>query len=222
MRSIRFSDTGRSTHAFIQKQYDEILNGVNARDAQQICDSSGVTEASDPDGGESVGASGCLLLGKVLRLEQGSDHIDSYYVVATRKPNLSIAPDASLNDEDLIRAVNPYVVKSSRTQYDIPWGAMLNGSRRSDGTAVNTYVLLRSPRSSRLVTYTMNIPPANFTSLTFLSSSLTSAATEKLTNYCIQSQDPPYNRAAIAVGGQGQNAISVEFDVNPEGVCDGA
>ncbi len=223
MRSIRFSDTGRSTHAFVQQQYDEILNGVNPRDSQQICNSSGVQAITDPVAtGNQPGASGCLLLGKLLRLEQGSEHIDSYYVVATRIPNLSIAPDSTLSDEELIRSVNPYIVKETRSEYTIPWGATLNGSRRSDGVVSNTYILLRSPRSSRLVSYNMNIQSANFASTTFLSSVLTSAAAEKATNYCIETVEVPVNRVALTVGdGQGQNAIKVAFDVANEGVCDG-
>ncbi|HEX6462363.1 MAG TPA: hypothetical protein VFZ58_03805 [Candidatus Saccharimonadales bacterium] len=223
MRSIRFTDTGRSTHAYIQKQYDEILNGVNPRDNQQICGSSGVEAVSGPGvTGSQPGASGCLLLGKLLRLEQGSDHIDSYYVVATRIPNLSVAPDATLNDEELIRSVNPFVVKETRSEYTIPWGAAISGSRRSDGTAANTYALLRSPRSSRLVSYNMNIQPADFTATTFLAPVLTAAAAEKITNYCLQTVETPASRAVFTVGGQGQNAIQVAFDVANEGVCDGA
>jgi hypothetical protein len=214
MRTIRFSDSARSLHSYVQGQYSDILSGVNPRDASAACGNAGATGA---------GASSCLLLGKLMRFETGSSQVTTYYVIATRIPDLA-GVDATLSDEQLIaNAAKPVIVKSVGVDtFDIPWDAKILGSRRSsDASEANTYVLLRSPRSSRLVSYTFNLSNVDFNNTTSLMPYLVPAATQKATNYCIQGVETPGPPAAITVaGGQGQGDIKVEFDINPSGNCD--
>src|SRR3982751_6935386 len=61
IRSVRFSDSGRSVNAFVQQQYDDIINGLNNRTGAEAC-AGGVVSA----GSEPAGTSSCLLLGKLV------------------------------------------------------------------------------------------------------------------------------------------------------------
>ncbi|MBL8160028.1 hypothetical protein JNJ66_06255 [Candidatus Saccharibacteria bacterium] len=214
MRQIRFSDSGRSLHAFVQGQYNDILTGVNPRTANAACAASATSGA---------GSSRCLLLGKLIRFETDSDVVKSYPVIATRIPDLAGA-DATLSDEQLIAtAAQPVVIKNTGVEeFEIPWGAEIIGSRRtSDKQTANTYLLLRSPRSSRIVSYTFNATPTEFNTMSSLTSRLTPAATQRATNYCFQGIETPGLPAMLIVaGGQGQNDIRLQFDVTPAGNCD--
>lgn len=210
MTSIRFTDTMRSTHAYVQSQYDEILNGVNPRQAEQIC---GAATEVDP------GKSNCLLLGKLLNFDIGSTNLQTYYIVSTRIPDLSGA-DSGSSDEELIADVDPIIVKGEdmRERYDIPWGAEVFASKRlNDDRRVNSYALLRSPRSSRLVSYTFTIDRSALDGAgeTPLATYLSQPANiQQKTNFCMRSVDSPDKPAAITVAdGEGQNAISLQFDI---------
>lgn len=212
MRQIRFSDSARSAHSFVQAQYSDILSGVNPRDSGAAC--AGATN--------TAGASGCLLLGRLLRLNTGSDQIESYYVIATRIPNLA-GSDGTLSDEQLIASASqPVVVKTTgRQSFDIPWGAQISASYRpADGRQANTYMLLRSPRSSRILSYTFNMSQSEFDALSSVTPYLTAANTQKATNYCLQGIETPGNPAMMTVaGGQGQNDIKLEFEIETTGNC---
>lgn len=214
IQSIRFSDSVRSTHAYIQSQYDEILNGVNPRGAATICDAvSGVDV--------EPGASDCLLLGKLINFDIGTSSLQTHYVISSTIPNLSDPTVAELSDEELITKVQPVVIKSDdRVEtFNIPWGATIIGSNRmSDDQEVNTYVLLRSPRSSRIVSYTFQLNRSELEGSGVLALDgglLTGASVGNTTNFCIESVSAPDPPAMITVArGQGQSAIAVEFDLD--------
>ncbi len=213
MTSVRFSDSMRTTQAFFQSQYDQILNGVNEREQAETC---GVIKGK------------CLLLGRLFQFEKGSGDITSYYVVATRVPDLA-GGDATKSDQELLaEAAKPVVVKGGAfvSTFQIPWGAQVLNTRRSDDTAVNTYALLRSPGSSRLLSYTFTVPTADLAGdgTLALSSYLADAANaQRSTNICVQSVDSPDRPAVVTVAnGDGQNAIALKFDVeNVTDECDG-
>jgi hypothetical protein len=219
MTSIRFSDSMRSTHAYIQRQYDEILNGVNPRAAEAICGAVGTVEP---------GKSQCLLLGKLINFEVGAGSLQTYYVVSTRIPDLA-GDDANLSDEELLADVDPIVVKGNNKveTFDIPWGARMFASKRlTDGKQVNTYMLLRSPRSSRLVPYTFNMSRSvldNSDMLPLRPYLEQNSNIQKPTNFCVESIDSPDPPAAITVaGGEGQSAIDLRFNLNnTTDECDG-
>lgn len=221
INSIRFSDSMRITHAYVQGQYDEILNGVNPRNAAQICGSASPVEP---------GASGCLLLGKLINFDIGTGSLKTYYVVSTDVPDLADPVIADASDTELIAQVGPVVVKgqSRAEEFTVPWGAEVFASKRlRDDVAVNTYALLRSPRSSRLVSYTFNLSRAaldNPGALSIQSQVSQAANTGWPTNFCIRSLDAVDPPARITVAdGQGQNAIALTFAVDDvAGECNGS
>lgn len=211
IRSVRFTDSVRSAHGFVQEQYDEILNGVNPRDAAAICGAAGPVAA---------GKSDCLMLGKLIYFDLGTSDIRAHYVVSDI-PDPADESLADASDTELISAVEPKVVKQiGQSEFTIPWEAPVFNSKRvgGDDKQVNAYALLRSPRSSRLVAYTFELPAGSLAgngAQSIQSYVSNPANVQRATNFCIRSQgsaDPP---AAITVGaGGGQETIGVNFSLD--------
>lgn len=229
MNSTRFTDSLRSSEAFVQAQYTEVLNGVNPRAANSACNGAV----------SSRGASNCLLLGKLVYFEEDSNKVTSYYVVS-EVAELNDPAKSDLTDLEWMLDVKPQIVASTGvSSFDIPWGAKFFGGERrgDDAREANSYLILRSPQSSRLVAYTFNMPrpdPARPATLRLYNRPNDDGASEddnvnladedsieKLTNFCIRSEEEIGRTAALRVaGGQGASTVDAVFDIAPA-ECDG-
>ena len=213
MRTIRFTDSGRSLVAFIQKQYDDLLNGVNTRPDGLTCSGGVVASGSQP-----VGTSNCLLMGRLVLFRPGDYRLSVYNIVGSEPAN----PDYNRTDEQLIADFNPMVATAvGSSDYSIPWQARISGiDRQSDSQATNALAIIRSPRSSRIVQYTFKTTEPVPASLSSIVSSAENVG--KTTNFCINSVDAPGNPAKIVVGdAPNQTAVNVVFETTT-GDCDGA
>ena len=204
IRSFRFTDSGRSLESFVQKQYDDIINGYNNRSSSVSCNSGTI----DTSAGQAVGSSNCLLMGKLLVFRQGSSDVTVYNVVGSEPANVNY----SLSDGALITAFQPTTVTATATTtYTIPWGAQMSGFKRSDGEATNALLLVRSPKAARIVNYTFEVPAAVPTSLTSVVGDANT--TNKSTNLCMKSADNLGQPAKLNVnGGATQQAVSITFN----------
>lgn len=215
--SARFTDTVRSFESFMQRQYDETLNGVNSRTGNEVCNSAGeVTEGPLSVPGAS---NNCLLLGKYLSFTKGSSLVRVHYVVGTHPSSLT----STDGDAAAIVKAKPHVVKgSTEKEFEIPWQAGVYDTRRDDNKAINGVALVRSPKSSSIYTYTFYTPavPDDLTAL------LTPGNTNRQTNICVKSKDvlSVYGAITLAKGGRGQDAIGSRLDIsdsNLASVCEG-
>lgn len=206
IRTFRFTDSGRSLAAFVQKQYDNVLNGINSRTAPIACQNSvvGAGPSKDP------GTGSCLLMGKLILFAQNNNTISVYDVVGTEPTN----PDYGRSDEQLIYDFTPKAVTTvGVTSFDIPWGAYPSGFKRSDGQATNALALVRSPRSTRIVPYTYK--EASATPALDLTTIVDPARgnSGKLTNFCIKNFDGLGLPARLEISpGGNQNAAQIKFD----------
>lgn len=222
IQATRFTDSSRSLHAFIQKQYDNILNGVNTRSASTACES-GVVDPSPPTG-DTVGTTNCLLMGRLIVLKQDATAVISYPIIGVEPAT----PDFSESDAELIYDYNPTVVRDIDTeQFDIPWGAKIIGSKRSsDSTKVDAFALIRSPRSTRILFYTYKEASSSYDLKSLVNPSLAAdqnnfSSATNTSNFCLRSVDAFAVMSKIKVaGGQGQDAIGLSFDA-VMGDCDG-
>jgi hypothetical protein len=214
IRSVRFGDSGRATTAFLQRQYDDIINGLNQRTGAESCVAGNVIPGSQP-----AGTSGCLLLGKLVIFQVNSPVITTYDVIGTEPANVNY----SQTDTQLISAFQPRVVTSIGVgTYRIPWEANISGTKRlSDNQGVNGLLLIRSPKSSRIVSYTYK--PTAVPALD-LSPVVNSAAnTGQTANFCIKNVDGQGLPAKIEVtNAPTQQAVQVTFDADSGGnECNG-
>lgn len=218
IRASRFTDSSRSMHAFVQKKYDDILNGVNTRLGQERCNAGSV----DTGGSQAPGTSNCLLLGKLITIEPGQSTLQAFDIVGT-EPTL---PDYNKADEALIYDFRPTVVRTVGVDtYQIPWQAQITGSKRLvDSRAVDAFAMIRSPKSTRIVSYTYKEPGSSYNLYSLINPATPANANNisKPTNFCLQSADGFGVQSKLVItNGQGQAAIQLDFNATA-GDCDGA
>jgi len=205
IRTFRFTDTSRSLEAFVQKQYDDIVNGLNNRSNSVSC-SAGVIDTATA---QAVGSSNCLLMGKLIVFRQGSSTANVYNVIGSEPSTV----DYSQNDNDLISAFSPTAVTATATStYNLSWGAQMVGFKRvSDNVAANGILLIRSPKSSRIVSYTFKVPavvPNNLSSVVNDANALL-----KTTNYCFKDANGSGQQAKLQItSAPTQEAAKVIFN----------
>jgi len=222
LQATRFTDSARSLSAYVQKQYDDLLNGVNTRTGSEAC-TAGVVSANPPTG-QPAGTSTCLLLGKLVTLKQNSSTLQSYNIVGTEPAN----PDFNESDQQLIYDYQPTAVTNVGVDtFPIPWGATISGSKRlSDNKAVDAIALIRSPRSTNIITYVYKEPVGGYNLASLINPLLPADAnnfnsTSNASNFCLQSADTFSVLAKIILaGGQGQDAIALSFNA-VTGDCNG-
>ncbi len=218
MRNARFTDSVRSLEAYVQKQYDDIINGVNPRTNEVTC-TGGVVSS----GTQNPGTSNCLLVGKLLLFRSGNFAIKTYDIVAA-DPGINV--DFGKTDEELIsQDYQPRVVLGiNEITHNISWQAPISGIKRlSDEQATNALALIRSPRSQRIITYTYKESTAPTAGL--LQTVVTNYPTNssKTVNYCIMSADGFGAPAKLEIGpGSNQSAVRIVFDINSAGECNGS
>jgi hypothetical protein len=221
IQATRFTDSSRSLHAYVQKQYDDILNGVDTRSGDEAC-SAGVVDTS-PATGQPVGTTTCLLLGKLVVFTQSANTVQSYTIIGTEPAS----PDYTKSDEALIYDFQPTIVRNLGVDtYTIPWGATVSGSKRSiDATAVDALAFIRSPRSNRIVAYVFKQPAGSYSLAPLINPATPANAFNKssnTSNFCLKSADVFGVLSKITLtGGQGQDAVDLQFEA-VAGDCNGA
>jgi len=218
IRTTRFADSTRSLHGYVQQQYDDLLNGVNSRLGAEACNSGTVSTGTS----QTPGTSNCLYMGKLMLFKAGTNQVTTYNIVGTEPTT----PDYTESDEELIYDFAPTVIRNVGVDtYSIPWQATISGTKRLiDGTGVDAFALIRSPRSTRIVTYTFKEPGGSYNLQSLINPNLSADANNisKAANFCVLSADGIGMPSKITTtGGQGQDAIGVSFDATT-GDCNGS
>lgn len=216
IRSVRFTDSGRSLEAYVQKQYDDIVSGLNNRSDQVSCNAGAI----DTTTSQTVGTSNCIFMGRLLQFKQGSPTITTYNVVGTEPVNVNY----SQSDEQLVIAFAPQTVNNTGvTTYDVPWGAPFTGFKRlNDSTAANALLLIRSPSSTRIIGYTFKIAGSAPTPAEVTAAVNTASSRAQTTDFCIKNYDQQGPPAKLVItGGANQSAASIIFDASDSVDCNG-
>lgn len=146
--NLRFTDSMKGLESYVQRQYEEVVNGVNPRIDTETCSGFG---SSRP------GAGNCLLLGKVLVFTPNDSLVHSYYVIGTEPIGL---PATNLSASQALTLYNVRVLTTNTDRYEIPWeSSFAAGKRASDGGSVDAIAYLRSPISSQIETYIFKLLP---------------------------------------------------------------
>lgn len=153
-RQARFSDTVNSFHSTLQKQYEDVVNGVNTRE---------VGSGGCSSGSPLPGTDNCLLLGKVISFNDvGGSDITVRYVTGTPATTNALMTDLFMT--------NPRVKAEAQSTIELAWGATFQVASRYTARAsnnasdpfkpgypsrarINNIAFIRSPNSSQIVTY---------------------------------------------------------------------
>lgn len=161
VRNVRFTDGIRDLHSYMQQQYSLVSTGANPRNVTATCSnpgggaSTGVT-LSDTGGTASTAgtASGCILLGKLLKFNPNTSTVTSYYVVGKRLDDSSTNP--TLTGDDMTDLINssPTISNQGVETYQINWG--LTFYQSTTATASNqsqAFAFLRSPSTGKIMSF---------------------------------------------------------------------
>jgi len=151
----RYHDATETFKNTIQQQYAALSNVQNGRGNDWSCDSN----AQANEGGSEIrGQSECVILGKYLRIENGSMQV---YTVLARQ----ISNSDQSNDIDLLR--NNYALNASSSQVEersMEWGTKIGWPVSGAGASPLSTVgilFVRSPDTGLIYTFaSRDIPPA--------------------------------------------------------------
>lgn len=151
-RQARFSDTINSFHSSVQREYEEVVSGVNTRQNTDLA-CGGAT-------GVNTGTDSCILIGKVLSFQIDGSIIDVRNVTGLG----TVENSGTILDQ--IKLAVPKLSTSGSKQFELTWGAKVQVASRETGTdvtdpkksgssrAVITNIgYLRGPNSSRIIPY---------------------------------------------------------------------
>lgn len=152
----RYRDAAETFKSVLQEQYASLSSVQNSRDSSWSCDA---TARPVEDGSEQRGQSGCMMVGRYLRIE-GSD-IAIYNVLARSN-------SGSTGVNDIQRMKNGYIFNVDTTSIDkktMEWGAALAwpsaGAEARTPTSPRSIgiFIVRSPDSGQIYTFTNDTVP---------------------------------------------------------------
>lgn len=143
----RYTDAVNQATDFFRGQYASTSNVVNDRSRNEICTSSGVVASPNQ---ETVGASDCLLLGKIIRSSDG-ENLEVYQVIATHDPTNDTGA-AEMSDTGLLVVANLRQGNEVIATYRPEWGTQLLRPGTAD-PARFTIMVVRAPVTGTVRTY---------------------------------------------------------------------
>lgn len=229
-RENRFSDSINSFQAYVQKQYEDVLSGVNPRGVGQGCEAS-----------SSAGRDTCLLLGKVITFSTSTPFQGVTRFVRTA--NASVPDTGDIITQ--ISQANPDVIAAAEQPYTIQWGASVQVASRSSApltaepiktassparALINSVAFLRGPNSSQIVPYYFYAPSTDVMAINTALKKATQLANAPATTQakaviCIHNiQDWSFSAPVAAIeigGGRGTAGITSNFQptTGSGGVC---
>lgn len=212
IETARFNDTITTTQSFLQKQYLEVATGGNARDNTLACSKDPITgnpvvTTVPPDTTITPGGSGCILLGRMVTIQEGQQRIVSRYIIGFEPSTTTTSSDTAAvlsYRPTVIYAAADTAQKTLAISY-LPWSARIIKVRTDAGAEIRHFAIMRSPISERILIY------SNFFG-SLDASTLSSLTLNRKVDVCLDSETGLMSRRGhIIVGaGQGQDLFTVE------------
>lgn len=230
--AVQFTDSMRSLQSFIQRQQNEVYNGVNLRSPGIDCDyNSGGLISLTPSATAAPGASdNCTTVGKLIKFNPDTSEINIYPIVGrflrqTVDETSEYYLHTDQSDRELIvNHLNAWaLITNYESTYSTKWGTVF----KTPASIPPVYWLgfIRSPGSSAI--FPFSISEADFTGdnmplffditspTAILTPASLNAGVDALTNidatYCYEGVNG--QTAEIKVGGE-SDAVELKFDTD--------
>lgn len=206
----RYRDSLSSIKSYIQQQYSEVANVANGRNKGWTCDSTGTV--SEVPSGQARGTSDCVLLGRLIRVDTTGTKLTTLNVVAYR---ITGAPTAT---SDIAEIATNYRLSSSPIESEteeVAWGAQIVKEKTTTPQAFSI-LILRSPLSGSILTFTAEGAPSNINSL------VTIANTNEARDLCVNADVGTFvgRRMEVRIDANATNQGAVRIPTEGESVCD--
>ena len=146
----RYRDSVTSLQSYIQQQYNKVINVTNDRDKSWTCDSNGtVTQTDTPSAGEARGTTDCVMLGRLMTVDETGTNLKSAVVVGYRSPG------AVTQTNDIAEITANYKLGTAPIDQDdssVNWGAQIVKPKTTTPMPLSILVI-RSPLSGAMMTF---------------------------------------------------------------------
>lgn len=209
----RYRDSVNSLKSFIQQQYSEVTNVVNAREGSEACAANAVV-AQPPAivTPQSRGTSDCIMLGRYVTVDNTGKKLTASNVVGYRTIG---APEAVSDIAEVTTNYRLGISTIDQDTADVAWGAVVVKEKTSQAMPMSM-LILRSPLSGSIMTYTSQAPVANIKSMVAIANS------DKPLNLCLDTTIGAVGgkRMAVQIGAFATSQGAIQIPVESTGVCD--
>jgi len=145
----RYRDAGTTLQAFMQNQYTNVSNVENDRSDKLICNNNATIQEQEVSG-PIAGASDCVVMGKLIQIDNNGQTIVSSNVIGRQVGNVTVT-----NDVDAIKQYTLAWTSAGQEQKQIDWGASLTypAGQGADPIDSLNLLILRSPFSGVMRTF---------------------------------------------------------------------
>ena len=208
----RYRDSVNTLKSFIQQQYSETANVVNGRSGSEACANAVVAQPPAIVTPEARGTSECILLGRYVVIDTTGTEITASNVVGYRAPG---APEAA---SDILEITTNYQLGTStigQDMADIAWGEVVDRPQTTQPMPL-TMLILRSPLSGSIMTYTQEGVVTN------LASMITAQNSSATRNLCVNKSDNLLggNRMSVQISSFATSQGSIQIPPESTSVCD--
>lgn len=201
----RYRDSVNSLQTLLQDQYSAVRDVVNIRDAGWTCDNSGVVAETTPDGGQQRGTADCVLLGRLLQVEENGKDMAVADVVGVRRAGaVTAASDLEEIKTNYLLGVSPV----GQEKKEVGWGGVVVKPGTTTPQPLSMLVV-RSPLSGATLTFTQlgQVPQTNVGTL------VDEANMSVAVPLCVDANTSAFMRQRLAVQinpfAAGQSAIQI-------------
>lgn len=209
----RYRDSVGSLQSYIQQQYNKVTNVTNDRDRAWTCDSNGtVTQVENASAGEPRGTTDCVVLGRLVTIDETGTNLKASVVVGYRNP----AGVTQTSDIDEI-ATNYKLGIAAIDQDDqsVSWGAEVVKPLTSTPMPLSI-LIVRSPLSGAMMTFTKEGVQTN------LGSMIDVANVSVQRDLCINADAGSFvgKRMEIRIEPFASSQSSIQIPEESDSVCD--
>jgi type II secretory pathway pseudopilin PulG len=209
----RYRDSVNSLKSLLQTQYNEVTNVINSRGQDWTCNSA-ANIADTPEGaGQPRGTSECVVLGRLLTINETGTLITQATVVGYRQLGATTAPsDVQELQTNYTMAVSPINQETT----EVSWGAQIVEPKTTTPMPLSMLVV-RSPLSGALLTFTADGIQTNVKGM------VTMANMQQTRDLCVNPDTGTFvgqRRLEVKIGAFANSQSAISIPVESESVCD--
>ena len=215
----RYRDSVNTFKGLIQEQYSQITNVVNSDGDNPVCSPSGTTLDMSDQSNQARGTSDCLVMGRFLIVEETK--VTAYDLIG-QPPTAPVKNDSK---SDVTELKSYFMAVQSPEVHDISWGARIVQPKSTNGMIAGI-LIIRSPISGTILTYTKDLKKADIVDSTKISGIVRSVIDESNTaqkDFCVDSEGGTFGRTArqaVRIKERATNQSGVEIPLENTKPCD--
>lgn len=209
----RYRDSVSSLQSYIQQQYNKVINVTNDRDKSWTCDSNGtVTQVDTPSAGEARGTTDCVMLGRLMTVDETGMNLKSSVVVGYRSPG------AVTQTNDIAEITTNYKFGTAPIDQDdssVNWGAQIVKPKTATPMPLSILVI-RSPLSGAMMTFVKDGVQTNIGSM------VSEANMSQQHDLCVNADTGSFvgKRMEVRIEPFASSQSSIQIPTESSSVCD--